>query len=190
MENNYQKRIVVNLGEYEYTEFLANLKSENIKHPAKIVRFFVELYLSGDKNARAVIEDYKQKNKIAGRAKKEYIVKQEELAKKSESLYSLNDDDIDGIYDLLDEDFPDWGIMNCDERCEKNKTPCEQSDCRHFIEYEDDLNCVLICTRKNGPLTLEEVSKRLGVSYVRVKQIEEKAFSKIKSNHRDCDEVI
>ena len=107
MENNYQKRIVVNLGEYEYTEFLANLKSENIKHPAKIVRFFVELYLSGDKNARAVIEDYKQKNKIAGRAKKEYIVKQEELAKKSESLYSLNDDDIDGIYDLLDEDFPD-----------------------------------------------------------------------------------
>ena len=108
MENkNYQKRIVVNLGEYEYTEFLANLKSENVKHPAKIVRFFVELYLSSDKNARAIIEDYKQKNKIAGRAKKDYIIKQEELAKKSESLYSLNDDDIDGIYDLLDEDFPD-----------------------------------------------------------------------------------
>ena len=190
LSENYQKRIVVNLGEYEYTELVANLKSENIKHPAKMIRFFIDLYLSGDKNAREVIETYKQKNKIAGRAKKEYVVKQEELAKKSESLYSLNDDDIDDIYDLLDEDFPDWGIMNCDERCEKNKTPCEQSDCRHFIEYEDDLNCVLICTRKNGPLTLEEVSKRLGVSYVRVKQIEEKAFSKIKSNHRDCEEVI
>jgi len=108
MENkNYQKRIVVNLGEYEYTEFLANLKSENIKHPAKIVRFFVELYLSGDQTARAVLEAYKQKNKIAGRAKKDYIIKQEELAKKTETLYHLNDDDIDGIYDLLDEDFPD-----------------------------------------------------------------------------------
>ena len=80
--------------------------------------------------------------------------------------------------------------MSCDERCEKDNIPCEQYDCRHHIEYEDDLNCVLICTRKNGPLTLEEVSKRLGVSYVRVKQIEEKAFMKIKSNYRDCGEVI
>ena len=80
--------------------------------------------------------------------------------------------------------------MNCDERCEKTNVPCEQSDCRHFIEYEDDLNCVLVCTRKHGPLTLEEASKRLGVSYVRVKQIEEKALSKIKSNYRDCSEVI
>ena len=80
--------------------------------------------------------------------------------------------------------------MSCDERCEKTNVPCEQFDCRHFIEYEDDLNCVLVCARKNGPLTLEEVSKRLGVSYVRIKQIEEKAFTKIKSNYRDCGEVI
>lgn len=80
--------------------------------------------------------------------------------------------------------------MNCDERCEKTNVPCEQSDCRHFIEYEDDLNCVLVCIRKHGPLTLEEASKRLGVSYVRVKQIEEKALSKIKSNYKDCSEVI
>lgn len=111
MENNkisesYQKRIVVNLGDYEYTELAANLKSENLKHPAKIIRFFIELYLSGDPLARAVIESYKQKNKVAGRAKKEYIIKQEELAKKSETLYNLNEDDIENIYDVLDEDFP------------------------------------------------------------------------------------
>ena len=103
---NYQKRIVVNVSDYEYGEFLSNLKYENVNHPAKIVRFFIECYLSGDPNARAILENYKQKNKVAGRAKKEYIIKQEELAKKSETLYNLNDDDIDGIYDLLDEDFP------------------------------------------------------------------------------------
>ena len=44
---------------------------------------------------------------VAGRAKKDYIIKQETLAKKTESLYNLNEDDIDRIYDLLDEDFPD-----------------------------------------------------------------------------------
>lgn len=190
LSENYQKRIVVNLSEYEYGEFMANLKYENVNHPAKLVRFFIELYLAGDKDVRNIVESYKQKNKIAGRAKKDYIIKQETLAKNTEKLYNLSEDDIDDIYDLLDEDFPDWGIMNCDEICEKTNTPCNISDCRNYIDYKDDLNCVLVCTRKNGPLTLEEVSKRLGVSYVRIKQIEEKAMSKIKSNVRNCDEVI
>ena len=104
---DYQKRIVVNLGDYEYTEFLANLRYENINHPSKIVKFFIESYLSGEEHARAICESYKQTKKIAGRAKKEYIVKQEEIAKKSETLYNLNDDDIEGIYDLLDDDFPE-----------------------------------------------------------------------------------
>lgn len=107
LSEKYQKRIVINLPEYEYGEFLANLKYENINQPSKLVKFFIESYLASDEDARTLVENYKQKNKIAGRAKKEYIIKQEELAKKSESLYSLSDDDIDGIYDLLDEDFPD-----------------------------------------------------------------------------------
>jgi branched-chain amino acid transport system substrate-binding protein len=57
--------------------------------------------------ALSVTNVAKEKNKIAGRAKKEYINKQETLAKKSETLYSLNDDDIDDIYDILDETMPD-----------------------------------------------------------------------------------
>jgi len=107
LSESYQKRVVVNLPEYEYGEFLANLKYENLNHPAKIVRYFIECYLAGEENARALIESYKQKNKIAGRSKKDYIIKQETLAKKSEALYSLNEDDIDGIYDILDETLPD-----------------------------------------------------------------------------------
>lgn len=102
-DKSYQKRVIVNLSEYEYGELLANLKYENINYPAKFIRFFIEAYLAGDENARSIAESYKQKNKIAGRAKKDYIIKQETLAKKSETLYSLNEDDIDGIYDILDD---------------------------------------------------------------------------------------
>lgn len=107
LADTYKKRVVVNMSDYEYGEFLSNLKYENINHPAKVVRFFVEAYLSGDENARGIIESYKQKNKVAGRAKKDYIIKQETLAKKNETLYSLNEEDIDGIYDILDETLPD-----------------------------------------------------------------------------------
>lgn len=70
--------------------------------------------------------------------------------------------------------------MECDEICEQDNQACNKKLCRHWIEYEDDLNCTLICARKNGPLTLREVSKRLNVSFVRVQQIEQAAMKKIK----------
>lgn len=106
LSEKYKKRIVCNLSDYEYGELLANLKYENIIHPARLVRFFIESYLSGDKDTRVVVENYKQKNKVAGRSKKDYILKQEDLAKKSEILYNLNDDDIEDIYDVLDDTLP------------------------------------------------------------------------------------
>lgn len=107
LSENYAKRIICNMPEYEYGELIANFKFENIPHPAKLIRFFLESYLAGDKDVRVVVENFKQRNKIPGRGKKDYIEKQTELAKKTESLYNLNDDDIDGIYDLLDETMPD-----------------------------------------------------------------------------------
>lgn len=70
--------------------------------------------------------------------------------------------------------------MTCDKICQRDNSPCKQEECDNFINYEPDLNCVLICARTNGPLTLQETAKRLGVSYVRIKQIEDKALIKIK----------
>ena len=47
----------------------------------------------------------------------------------------------------------------------KNKS-CEQCDCRLWIDYEEDLN-------------LREVADRLGISFVRVKQIQDAAIRKL-----------
>jgi DNA-directed RNA polymerase sigma subunit (sigma70/sigma32) len=64
---------------------------------------------------------------------------------------------------------------------EQNKTcNCLEKSCRHWIDYSEDQNCSLIAVDKNGPLTLREVSERLGVSYVRIKQIQDKALEKLK----------
>ena len=59
--------------------------------------------------------------------------------------------------------------------------PIENSDCRHWIDYEDDSNCVLIAVDNNESdhMTLREVSKRIGVSFVRIKQIETDAVKKL-----------
>lgn len=69
--------------------------------------------------------------------------------------------------------------MKCLEDNKKQGTACTQVECRNWIDYEKDTNCVLEAVRKNGTMTLREVSERMGISFVRVKQIEEKALKKL-----------
>ncbi len=68
----------------------------------------------------------------------------------------------------------------CFEAQEKYKVSCDQCECRHWIKYEEDLNCSIVCARKhdNG-LSVREVAKRVGVSYPRISQIERALFKKI-----------
>ena len=49
------------------------------------------------------------------------------------------------------------------------------------INYPEDLNCTLIAINKNhtGELTLREVADRMGVSFVRIKQIQDQALQKL-----------
>ena len=68
----------------------------------------------------------------------------------------------------------------CFEVHERWRLPCDQTECRNFMTFEDDLNCAVVCARKhdNG-LSLREVADRMGVSFPRVSQIEHAAFKKL-----------
>ena len=70
----------------------------------------------------------------------------------------------------------------CAEECFKEKNSCEQRSCRLWIEHGDDLNCTQIAIKQNGSMTLKEVGMRLGISYVRVTQIEKEALKKLEKN--------
>ncbi len=74
-------------------------------------------------------------------------------------------------------------MIECCKKCLEYDVSCptENSDCRHWIDYEDDSNCTLIALDGNGgnSMTLREVSKRLRVSFVRVKHIEDTAVRKL-----------
>ena len=68
----------------------------------------------------------------------------------------------------------------CYEAQEKYKVSCDQTECRHWIKYEEDLNCSIVCARKNdNGLSVREVAKRLEVSFPRISQIERGLFKKI-----------
>jgi len=73
-------------------------------------------------------------------------------------------------------------MRECSKTCIEYGVSCpvENSDCRYWINYEDDLNCTFIAVDNHGPMTLRDVAKREGISHVRVSQIEEKLLGKFK----------
>jgi hypothetical protein len=71
----------------------------------------------------------------------------------------------------------------CAEVCNKDDICCENEECRMWIDYEKDLNCTEVAIKKNGSMTLKEVGERLGISYVRVTQIEKEVLKKIQKNN-------
>ncbi len=86
-------------------------------------------------------------------------------------------------------DYNDLLPKTCFEAQEKYKVSCDQKSCRHWIDYEEDLNCSVVCARKhdNG-LSVREVAKRVGVSFPRISQIEKAVFKKLeKHNLLDFD---
>jgi DNA-directed RNA polymerase sigma subunit (sigma70/sigma32) len=79
-------------------------------------------------------------------------------------------------------------MRECCEKCLDYNVSCpiENSDCRHWIDYENDSNCVLIAVgnNENDRMTLREVSARMGVSFVRIKQIQTDAVKKLLTYQR------
>jgi hypothetical protein len=69
-------------------------------------------------------------------------------------------------------------MKECLEACRRLKVSCPVDDCRYWVNYEEDLNCTFETIEKNGALTLREAADRLGISFVRVKQIQDKAIKK------------
>ena len=55
-----------------------------------------------------------------------------------------------------------------------------ESECRHWIDYEEDLNCVNIAIKNNGAMKLREIAERLHLTPARVQQIEKSVLTKLK----------
>ena len=79
----------------------------------------------------------------------------------------------------------EYKFKTCVEACQTLEEACPNNDCRQWIDFEEDLNCTHVAVQKNGSMTLREISRRIGCSFVRVKQIEEEVLEKIKGQMED-----
>ena len=80
-------------------------------------------------------------------------------------------------------------LRQCSQTCLKLGVSCpkENSDCRYWIDYEDDSNCTFIAIHNNNgnPMSLREVSARVGVSHVWVAQLEKNMMMKLRKQFKD-----
>jgi len=81
-------------------------------------------------------------------------------------------------------------LLVCAQQCLKDKESCGASECRYHIDYEDEFNCSLISIYENGPMSLREIAKREGLSFARIKQIQDKALIKLKKRLPEGENLL
>ena len=74
----------------------------------------------------------------------------------------------------------DGELRDCCKACQEYNYPCPCDDCKQWMNYEEDLNCCLVAIEKNGPMSPREVAKRLKMTVLEVKKVEEIASQKVR----------
>lgn len=75
-------------------------------------------------------------------------------------------------------------MKECSKACHEKGVDCPVESCRLWIDFKEDHNCCLISIEKHGEMKLRQVAERIGISYVRVKHIQDQAISKMSRNSR------
>jgi len=70
-------------------------------------------------------------------------------------------------------------LPNCSRECFSSEKECDSKECRYWIDFSPEQNCSLISVYINGSMTLKQVAERIGLSLVRISQIEKKAIQKL-----------
>lgn len=70
-------------------------------------------------------------------------------------------------------------MKNCVDTCKESSVKCENANCRYWINYGEDLNCCFVSIDKRGEMDLRTIGDIMGVSFVRIKQIQDAAMVKI-----------
>jgi hypothetical protein len=73
-------------------------------------------------------------------------------------------------------------MSDCVNKCVELNIDCPNSECRYWVNYPDDLNCCFVSIDKRGEMDLRTVGDIIGVSFVRIKQIQDKAINKVNNS--------
>jgi len=100
---NREKKIVFNETDNRHAELKIKLHYDGLKQ-GEFFRAIVEAYLSEDENMINFINSYKEKNNKQGKRQRAIVQKDREGNKNAESIFALDDKEVESIFDLLEEE--------------------------------------------------------------------------------------
>jgi hypothetical protein len=68
--------------------------------------------------------------------------------------------------------------MKCYDLHDNKSVCCNNKSCRMWIKANEHMNCTLIASKK-GPMSLQQIGDILGVTRMRICQIEKKVIEKL-----------
>jgi DNA-directed RNA polymerase specialized sigma subunit len=68
--------------------------------------------------------------------------------------------------------------MKCFEMHNSHKIDCQNKQCRQWINCKESQNCTIIAAKK-GPMSLQEIGDIMGVTRMRICQMEKRIIQKI-----------
>ena len=68
--------------------------------------------------------------------------------------------------------------MKCYEMHHSKKIGCQNKSCRQWIKCDNFQNCTLVAS-KSGPMSLQEIGDIMGVTRMRICQMEKRIIQKI-----------
>jgi len=71
-------------------------------------------------------------------------------------------------------------MIECAKKCCELSVSCPIQECRSWIDYEEDLNCINVAIKNHGTMKLREIAERLHLTPARVQQIEKSALARLK----------
>ncbi len=106
MTNSKYKKVIY----YEMPKRHADLKIrwqyDNLKQ-SEFFRLLAKAYLDQDERILGIIDEYKKENSIQNKSKRKKTEKTYEKKKEVETKFALKSDEVESIFDLLEQEHPD-----------------------------------------------------------------------------------
>lgn len=100
------KKISFSLSENEKVEFKIQLQYDNLTQ-IKFFKAIVKGYVEKDEDLYNFINKFKKENTIQNTEQRKKIMTNIKQAKETKSKFALGDEELEGIFDILEKEHPD-----------------------------------------------------------------------------------
>ena len=96
------KRVIMNLTDREHADLLLKIRKENLTQTG-LMKFLLYGYLKDEPNIRKAVDKFIEEQNLIKKTKKQKHSRSVLKGKEIEKTFNLNDDDVDELYDIIEE---------------------------------------------------------------------------------------